>query len=135
VGDPALSRCHLEPGRTADSCTQVWRAYTYSRSPGAVKPLPVTTCCNAPLPTVKQVYAATTFKYVFAFQPGDVYWCTADCGWITGGWGQRKGARCPGPASSCTGSESFWRLTSCGAHCPAWSKPSPASAWPALLTL
>ncbi|KAI7846128.1 hypothetical protein COHA_000389 [Chlorella ohadii] len=30
------------------------------------------------------VYSATTFKYVFAFQPGDVYWCTADCGWITG---------------------------------------------------
>ncbi|KAI3436087.1 hypothetical protein D9Q98_002145 [Chlorella vulgaris] len=29
-------------------------------------------------------YAATTFKYVFAAQPGDVYWCTADCGWITG---------------------------------------------------
>jgi len=30
------------------------------------------------------VYAATTFKYVFDYQPGDVYWCTADCGWITG---------------------------------------------------
>jgi acyl-coenzyme A synthetase/AMP-(fatty) acid ligase len=30
------------------------------------------------------VYAATTTKYVFAMQPGDVFWCTADCGWITG---------------------------------------------------
>ncbi|KAG0585142.1 hypothetical protein M758_3G262400 [Ceratodon purpureus] len=30
------------------------------------------------------VYAATTFKYVFDYQPGDVFWCTADCGWITG---------------------------------------------------
>lgn len=30
------------------------------------------------------VWAATTFKYVFDYQPGDVYWCTADCGWITG---------------------------------------------------
>ncbi|KAL4458768.1 hypothetical protein ABPG75_013633 [Micractinium tetrahymenae] len=30
------------------------------------------------------VYAATTCKYTFAMQPGDVYWCTADCGWITG---------------------------------------------------
>ncbi|MCX8963048.1 acetate--CoA ligase [Erwinia psidii] len=30
------------------------------------------------------VYAATTFKYVFDYHPGDVYWCTADVGWITG---------------------------------------------------
>lgn len=30
------------------------------------------------------VGAATTFKYVFDYQPDDVYWCTADCGWITG---------------------------------------------------
>ncbi|WP_034911575.1 acetate--CoA ligase [Erwinia sp. 9145] len=30
------------------------------------------------------VYAATTFKYVFDYHPEDVYWCTADVGWITG---------------------------------------------------
>lgn len=30
------------------------------------------------------VYAATTFKYVFDYQPGEVYWCTADVGWVTG---------------------------------------------------
>ena len=30
------------------------------------------------------LYAATTFKYSFNFQEGDVYWCTADIGWITG---------------------------------------------------
>ena len=30
------------------------------------------------------VYAATTAKYVFDLKPGDVFWCTADCGWITG---------------------------------------------------
>lgn len=30
------------------------------------------------------VYAATTFKYVFDYHPDDVYWCTADVGWITG---------------------------------------------------
>jgi acetyl-CoA synthetase len=30
------------------------------------------------------VYAHTTTKYVFNMNPGDVYWCTADCGWITG---------------------------------------------------
>lgn len=30
------------------------------------------------------LYAATTFKYVFDYHDGDVYWCTADIGWITG---------------------------------------------------
>lgn len=30
------------------------------------------------------VYVATTMKYVFDIQKGDVYWCTADIGWITG---------------------------------------------------
>ncbi|UPT57267.1 acetate--CoA ligase [Dickeya zeae] len=30
------------------------------------------------------VYAATTFKYVFDYHPGDIYWCTADVGWVTG---------------------------------------------------
>ena len=30
------------------------------------------------------VYAAYTFKNVFAYEQGDVYWCTADIGWITG---------------------------------------------------
>ena len=30
------------------------------------------------------VYAAMTFKYIFDYQPGEVYWCTADVGWITG---------------------------------------------------
>ena len=30
------------------------------------------------------VYAATTFKHVFDYRPGDVYFCTADIGWITG---------------------------------------------------
>jgi acetyl-CoA synthetase len=30
------------------------------------------------------LYAAMTHKYVFDYQEGDVYWCTADIGWITG---------------------------------------------------
>ncbi|XP_047225837.1 acetyl-coenzyme A synthetase, cytoplasmic isoform X5 [Girardinichthys multiradiatus] len=30
------------------------------------------------------LYAAITFKLVFDHQPDDVYWCTADIGWITG---------------------------------------------------
>ena len=30
------------------------------------------------------VYAAMTFKYVFDYQEGETFWCTADVGWITG---------------------------------------------------
>jgi acetyl-CoA synthetase len=30
------------------------------------------------------LYAAITHKYVFDYQEGEVYWCTADVGWITG---------------------------------------------------
>ncbi len=30
------------------------------------------------------VYTSTTHHYVFDYHPGDVYWCTADIGWITG---------------------------------------------------
>ena len=29
-------------------------------------------------------YVATTFNYVFDYHPGDIYWCTADIGWVTG---------------------------------------------------
>ena len=30
------------------------------------------------------VYAAYTHEYVFDYHPGEIYWCTADIGWITG---------------------------------------------------
>ena len=30
------------------------------------------------------VWAATTFDWVFDYRPEDVFWCTADIGWITG---------------------------------------------------
>ena len=30
------------------------------------------------------VYAALTHEVVFDYHPGDVYWCTADVGWVTG---------------------------------------------------
>ncbi len=30
------------------------------------------------------VYASMTHQYVFDYHPGDVYWCTADVGWVTG---------------------------------------------------
>ena len=30
------------------------------------------------------LYAAITHKYVFDYKDGEVYWCTADVGWVTG---------------------------------------------------
>lgn len=30
------------------------------------------------------VYASFTHQYVFDYKPGEIYWCTADVGWITG---------------------------------------------------
>ncbi len=30
------------------------------------------------------VYSAYSFSNVFQYEPGDIYWCTADVGWITG---------------------------------------------------
>ncbi|MCK5870217.1 acetate--CoA ligase [Methylococcaceae bacterium CS1] len=30
------------------------------------------------------LYAAMTHKYIFDYQEGEIYWCTADIGWITG---------------------------------------------------
>jgi len=31
-----------------------------------------------------QLYVAMTHRYVFDYHDGDIYWCTADVGWITG---------------------------------------------------
>jgi acetyl-CoA synthetase len=30
------------------------------------------------------LYTAKTFQWVFDYRDEDVYWCTADCGWVTG---------------------------------------------------
>ncbi len=30
------------------------------------------------------VYTSMTHEYVFDYRPGEVYWCTADVGWVTG---------------------------------------------------
>jgi len=30
------------------------------------------------------VFAGTTFKYIFDYHDDDIYWCTADIGWVTG---------------------------------------------------
>ena len=30
------------------------------------------------------VWTATTFHFIFDYRPGEVFWCTADVGWVTG---------------------------------------------------
>jgi len=30
------------------------------------------------------LFAAMTHQYVFDYHDGDIYWCTADVGWVTG---------------------------------------------------
>ena len=30
------------------------------------------------------IYTAHTFKHIFDYQDGDIFWCTADIGWVTG---------------------------------------------------
>ena len=30
------------------------------------------------------VYASYTHEMIFDYKPGDIYWCSADVGWVTG---------------------------------------------------
>ncbi|MCY2992618.1 MAG: acetate--CoA ligase [Planctomycetota bacterium] len=45
------------------------------------------------------VFAAATFKYIFDYQEGDIWWCTADIGWITGHTYIVYGPLCTGATS------------------------------------
>ncbi|MBI2345661.1 MAG: acetate--CoA ligase [Deltaproteobacteria bacterium] len=45
------------------------------------------------------VYAATTFKYVFDYHMDDIFWCTADIGWVTGHSYVVYGPLCAGATS------------------------------------
>lgn len=45
------------------------------------------------------VYVTQTFKYVFDYHPEDIYWCTADIGWITGHSYVVYGPLCTGATS------------------------------------
>jgi acetyl-CoA synthetase len=45
------------------------------------------------------VYVAMTFKYIFNYHEGDIYWCTADIGWITGHSYSVYGPLCNGATS------------------------------------
>ncbi len=61
---------------TMDSEDELFILYT-SGSTG--KPKGVVHTCGGYM-----VYTAFTFKNVFQYQKRDIYWCTADIGWITG---------------------------------------------------
>lgn len=65
--------CNAEPMQSED---MLFILYT-SGSTG--KPKGVVHTCGGYM-----VYTAYSFKQVFQYQEGEVYWCTADIGWITG---------------------------------------------------
>jgi acetyl-CoA synthetase len=71
-----LSQTAICPAEEMDAEDPLFILYT-SGSTGKPKGLLHTTAGY-------MVYAATTTKYVFDLQPDDIYWCTADVGWITG---------------------------------------------------
>ncbi|MEY3288634.1 MAG: acetate--CoA ligase [Pseudomonadota bacterium] len=63
------------------------------------------------------LYAAMTHKYVFDYQDGDIYWCTADIGWITGHSYMIYGPLCNGATTlmfegvpTYPEADRFWRI-------------------------
>jgi len=64
------------PAEPLDSETTLFILYT-SGSTGKPKGIRHTTAGY-------NLWAKRTFQWVFDHQDDDVYWCTADCGWITG---------------------------------------------------
>ncbi|GAA3932768.1 acetate--CoA ligase [Litoribacillus peritrichatus] len=73
ITESALADCPAEEMSAEDP---LFILYT-SGSTG--KPKGVMHTCGGYL-----VYASMTHQYIFDYHPGDIYWCTADVGWITG---------------------------------------------------
>ena len=71
--DSASADCPAEP---LDSETSLFILYT-SGSTGKPKGIRHTTAGY-------NLWAKKTFQWVFDYRESDIYWCTADCGWITG---------------------------------------------------
>ncbi|WP_198591852.1 acetate--CoA ligase [Tsuneonella flava] len=73
LSDGVNSDCPCEPMNAEDP---LFILYT-SGSTGKPKGVVHTTGGYA-------VWTETTFRYVFDYRPGEVFWCTADIGWVTG---------------------------------------------------
>ena len=72
-----FEKAHDEcPAEIMDAEDMLFILYT-SGSTGKPKGM-VHTCAGY------MVYTNFSFRNVFQYQQGDVYWCTADIGWITG---------------------------------------------------
>ena len=71
--DGVSENCPAEPMDSEDS---LFILYT-SGSTGKPKGIRHTTAGY-------NLYAKRTFQWVFDHKPDDIFWCTADCGWITG---------------------------------------------------
>ena len=63
------------------------------------------------------LYSAITHKHVFNYQDGDIYWCTADIGWITGHSYMIYGPLCNGATTlmfegvpTYPEADRFWRI-------------------------
>ena len=63
------------------------------------------------------LYAAITHKYVFDYHDGDIYWCTADIGWVTGHTYMIYGPLCNGATTlmfegvpTYPEADRFWRV-------------------------
>ncbi len=71
--EQASPECPAEP---LDSETPLFILYT-SGSTGKPKGIKHTTAGY-------NLFTKMTFRWVFDWRPEDVFWCTADCGWVTG---------------------------------------------------
>uniref|UniRef100_A0A8C8E205 Propionate--CoA ligase n=1 Tax=Oryzias sinensis TaxID=183150 RepID=A0A8C8E205_9TELE len=82
LADEALQKCR--DNEASDECEPEWcnsedPLFILYTSGSTGKPKGVVHTVSGYM-----LYTATTFKLVFDHQPDDVYWCTADIGWITG---------------------------------------------------
>lgn len=70
---------HQEPNCTPEEMDSEDMLFILYTSGSTGKPKGVVHTCGGYM-----VYTCFTFKNVFQYKPGDIYWCTADIGWITG---------------------------------------------------
>ncbi|MTB50079.1 acetate--CoA ligase [Lewinella sp. W8] len=83
--DPSYDKWYHEAteGQSTDCTPEVMDAedvlFILYTSGSTGKPKGVVHTCGGYM-----LYTAFSFLNVFQYQPGDVYWCTADIGWITG---------------------------------------------------